>query len=278
MKPSDGSPLATIRLRSSVSQTEAWHRAARGLIGLPRLVAFLWIIGPTSIAWAQDSTVVACARIGRVRLPPVAQSERMQELTNDSVAAIIPFLSIIRVQGLEDKVSIPDSQADRLEGELRQRYRTDPERFRWLLLKVMSQSLYRGLQELPAVEATMWYREFFGDAAHPLSLLAHAQSDEALIPLSAINEPLDSLQEQFVVRLACDVGLPIARLRHGDPSVAELARVEHLMWVHRSERILRHAERLVRGPQRAVVQALVQAVSPREPKLDPAWFAKRGQP
>lgn len=91
-------------------------------------------------------------------------------------------------------------------------------------------------------------------------------------PPSPVNKPLTAHDEEIVTGAACDVGLPLLLLR-GDRVWSSADVAGRLEWIDRSERILRHAERLVHGKHESLVAALIAEVQPTAGKLKPDWFS-----
>jgi hypothetical protein len=92
------------------------------------------------------------------------------------------------------------------------------------------------------------------------------------LPLSALNKRLTPAEESIVAGVACDVGLPLLMARRADALPQGYDAQVRLECVDRSERILRHAERLARGTHRPLVAALLAAVRPPAGRLDPTQF------
>jgi hypothetical protein len=183
-----------------------------------------------------------------------------------------PHLMIVRVVGLEDGVAEPNARVDSLERELRAFAQQDSAGFRTLMLAALRAGGQRSVPELVADEAAVWYRQADGRAGPVLTALGGAASDTWLLPLSAINSTLSGAEADAIARIACDVALPLIAARAAgviSPGWESHARLE---WVDRTERILRHAERLVQGSRRAVVEGLVAGVQPSAPPLDPKAF------
>jgi hypothetical protein len=166
-----------------------------------------------------------------------------------------PHLSVIQIVGLEDGVAEPDPAGDSLQQKLRAYAQRDPAGFRQMLLAAMRANGHRGVPELVANQAAVWYRNSDGRPGPVLAAIQGTPSDTWLLPLSAINKRLTSVEEAIVVGVACDVGLPLlAARRDGVLPKGYDARIR-LEWVDWSERILRHAERLVRGTHKSLVTA-----------------------
>jgi hypothetical protein len=187
----------------------------------------------------------------------------------------VPHLTIVRAVGLENGVPEPDPRADSLQNELHELARRDVAGFRDLMLAVLRAGGQRTIPELAANEAAVWYRHKDGHAGPVLATLAGAPSDTWLVPLSAINSTLTVAEEDVVARIACDVALPLVAARTAGVVSAGFESRLKLEWVDRAERILRHAERLVQGPRRALIEDLVAMVQPSAPPLDPKLFNGR---
>jgi hypothetical protein len=121
--------------------------------------------------------------------------------------------------------------------------------------RAMRANGHRGVPELVGNQAAVWYRSSDGRPGPVLAAIQGTPGDTWLLPLSAINKRLTSVEGAIVVGVACDVGLPLlAARRDGVLPKGYDARIR-LEWVDRSERILRHAERLVRGTHKSLVAA-----------------------
>jgi hypothetical protein len=159
-----------------------------------------------------------------------------------------------------------------LEQELSHFAQRDSIGFRQMLLAAVRAGIHRSLPELVANEAAVWYRKSDGRAGPILAAVDGLPPDTWLLALSAINKPLTALDEEIVTGAACDVGLPLLLLRRDRVwSSGDVA--GRLEWIDRSERILRHAERLVHGKQASLVAALIAEVQPTAGKLKPEWFS-----
>ena len=221
---------------------------------------------------AQERLLRECHTVVRPLLPRAVDLRVLDSIATAEVPQWTQHLSVIRVVGLEDAVPVPDPRADSLQGELRAYARREPLRFRLMLLAALRSGSFRRTPELVVNQAAVWYRREDGLPGPVLAVAQDAASDTWLLPLSAINQTLSSAEEDLVASAACDVGLPLVAARGMGVLPSGQGARARLEWVDRAERILRHAERLVRGPKRRLIVALVEAARPVAPKLEPARF------
>ena len=221
---------------------------------------------------AQERLLSECHAVVRPLLPRTSDLGVLDSIAAAEVPRWTPHLSVIRVRGLEDAVPVPDPRADSLQGELRDYARRAPDGFRLMLLAALRSGAFRGTPELVVNQAAVWYRQVDGRPGPVLAIAQEAASDTWLLPLSAINQTLSSAEEDLVTSVACDVGLPLVAARGAGTFPSGQGARPRLEWVDRAERIMRHAERLVRGSQRRLIAALVEAAQPTAPKLEPSRF------
>lgn len=199
-------------------------------------------------------------------------------LPRNALEPLIPMLMYPNVVDIHTGVSVPDPLRDVLSARLDAVAANHQEFLRTALLQILRAGLDGLVPLWAANSAASRYRWESGLADPVLHTLRHQPSDRFLLPLSAIVGDLDDQEEEFVFAVTCDVVSPLLAVRaaaRSDSSFAEQR--SRLEWISNAERILRHAERLIRGSRAAAVQHLLALVRPSAPPHDSSLFRRKPQ-
>jgi hypothetical protein len=230
------------------------------------------VLLPGHLLLAQADVERQCRSLPRSAPPSSLDIQVLDSIATAEMPHWEAHLSVIQAVGLEDGVAEPNPQADSLQQELREFAKRDSAGFRQVLLAAVRAGIHREVPELVANEAAVWYRQNDGRAGPVLAAIYGSPSDTWLLALSAINKPLSAIEEDVVAGAACDVGVPLLVARRNGVGSSRVEVRRRLGWVERSERILRHAERLVHGERRPLIAALIAGVQPTAVRLRPDLF------
>jgi hypothetical protein len=206
-----------------------------------------------------------CDGVKRPELGYVDRDAEVQQAPWATLDSLQPGLGIVWLVGLED--SVPDRATNKHAYEWAARMRDyaarDPVQFRAMLTYAMEIGLrQQSLSDGQIGQAAGWYRETWGRAEPLLPHLQDLPSDRLLHPLSALRPPLRPVEEKFVFRVACDAAVALAALRAAGITPGPYSQ-HPLSWSYAAEVILRQAERLIQGPWRERMAALIAAVPPQ---------------
>ena len=215
-----------------------------------------------------------CRGVERPRLGGANHTGLFRRVSSAALDSVMPGLMTIWVDGDDSAANAVALGWERRFTDLASR---EPEHFRWLLVYAIDRGIAGEAVPLLAVnEAAVWYRRTWGRADPLLPFMQYVPSDRLLLPLSALNQPLATAEEEFVFSVTCDVAEGLRALQTA-PLSPQLMSESRLAWPYAAERILRHAERLIRGARKTQLQALLSAVPLRTPPLDPKSFAADAQ-